>query len=380
MSAKVHKIKKKKKGGGLWSKLAVHEKILLLLIVLVAFGSTAYIAWSEFKPEEPTEEPVKIFYTPEERESNLTTEGQWELFTDFGFQVWVPSSLPRETLDETTAKYCRTFARKDKGGSPELSFGVFVYPDTQKQSYDVEANAFDVIEMVNPMLQEIAGNMIVCKYPALATDVWNSTLEDGTPILEGKGTLECQMLYQNPKTGEVYTEMFTTNIYYITQVFNERPLVCWGTWDYSTYLGEEDTKLAVKEAAASLAMISGMEPVGPDATVVALGIDDTGDPWVDLTGKDKDEDVTYYGPDGEVFVDGQDGQYIVDDEGYITVDGERIKVEGWEQIKEQIDKNGTYGEDAAGAEGSESDEQTLTDSQVSGGSDNTDNEEDTNNG
>lgn len=377
MGNKVYKIKKKKDAGGLWSKLAVHERILLLLIVAVAVCSTAYIAWSEFKPKEPTEEPVKIFYTPEEKQASLTTEGKWERFENFGFQVWVPGDMPQEELDEVAAQYCRTYSQKDKGGSPELAFGVFVYPDTQKQSFDVETNAFDVVELVNPMLQDIAGNMVVCKYPALATDVWNSTLEDGTPILEGQGTLDCQMLYQNPKTGEVYTELFTTNIYYIIQVFNGRPLVCWGTWDYSTYLGEETTTLTVREAAASIAIIEGIELADPEDAVVPLGIDVTDDPWVDLTGQEKPDDTIYYGPDGEEFVDGQDGQYIVDDEGYITVDGERIKVEGWDQIKEQMEEQNNSN-DTDGETESEDEGQTIGDSDVDGGNNNLG--EDTNNG
>ena len=106
---------------------------------------------------------------------------------------------------------------------------------------------------VTPQLTDAVAKMINGAQPSMAIDIVTTELVPGVPVLECRGEAAVTVLYQDPKDAEnVWAEELSTNLYYNVAVINETPVVCWGIWDYSTYLGEEDTIASVQDAILSM--------------------------------------------------------------------------------------------------------------------------------
>lgn len=188
-------------------------------------------------------------------ETKLVTDGDWTSFGSYGIDVWAPSELSEEKIEGERADYCKLYATRDKGSFPEITVGSFVVPETISADFTVADNVNDIVEMVRPYIYEEFVEMFNGVAPALIGD-YNVVEVDGESVLEFSGTGELTVVYKDPTgkrdNGEPYSELTDTNIYYMVRPFNNHLVCVWGTWDYSTYEGEERVKNSVKDGIVSL--------------------------------------------------------------------------------------------------------------------------------
>lgn len=198
------------------------------------------------------------------RELLLNTAGKWETFEDWGMDIWVPKDIPQEEMDEEHAATEVRYVTRDKGKFPEISFGVIVAPEVDGVTFNLELDPAGVMDITTPLLNDALGRMINGAYPTMTTDVISLTLPSGEYALQAQGEMAVVCVFQDPKNpSEPYQEEVTQNIYYNIVLFHGRPVVVWGTWDYSTYEGEKRTMEAVNDAVTSIMRSDGGDVIEP---------------------------------------------------------------------------------------------------------------------
>lgn len=211
-------------------------------------------------------------------EAKMTTDGQWVSFTDYGVDLWAPKDIAEEQLSGERGSYSKLYATRDKGGFPEITVGTFVVPQVEISGLDVAANPNDVLNLIRPYIYDEFAEMFNGVAPAIQGDINVIDLE-GENVLEFSGYAELTVVYKDPTgkrdNGEPYSELTETNLYYMVRVFNGRPVCVWGTWDYSTYQGDERVKAAVRDGILSIIRTEGGkfkeiegEPVDSEGNIV----------------------------------------------------------------------------------------------------------------
>lgn len=188
-------------------------------------------------------------------EAFLVSDGKWSNIDAYKLDVWCPSDIEEEEVDASVRDSQRLFVTRDKGKFPEIAYGVIVVTDEQLdgRTFDIENDPSSVLDIVTPILTEAFGKMINGVYPTLTIDVSVDTLQSGRPVLVGSGEASVILALRDPKDPDnPYTEEATTNIYYNVVDHSGRPVIVWGTWDYSTYEGELRTKQSVVDGVTSL--------------------------------------------------------------------------------------------------------------------------------
>lgn len=198
------------------------------------------------------------------RELLLNTAGKWETFNDWGMDLWVPSDIPKEEMDADHSSSEVRYVTRDKGKFPEISFGVIVAPEVDGHTFNLELDPTGVLDVTTPLLNDALARMINGAYPTMTTDITSVSLPTGEQAIEAKGEMAVVCVFQDPKNpGEPYQEDVTQNIYYNIVLFHGRPVVVWGTWDYSTYEGEKRTIEAVNDAVTSIMRSSNGDVIEP---------------------------------------------------------------------------------------------------------------------
>lgn len=305
-----------KKGSGnpfeFWGLLNGKEKAVVLIPIILLI---AVIVVLLVLPRS------KVNATKGMLEAKLTSSGQWTKFEDYGIELWTPKDIAEEKLEGERAQYSRLYATRDKGGFPEITVGTFIVPNVETAGLDVATNPNDVMNIIRPYIYEEFSEMFNGVAPALNGDI-NIVDVEGENVLEFSGTAELTVVYKDPTgkrdNGEPYSELTDTNIYYMVRVFNGRPVCVWGTWDYSTYLGEENVKAAVRDGIVSIMRSDGAElrpiegePAGSDGGIVK----EDGISSSDIA--DGLEVIPYQGMDGNQW------------DTPIDASGNPIDVEGW---------------------------------------------------
>lgn len=202
------------------------------------------------------------------RELLLTTDGHWETFEQYGISVWCPSDLTKETPEGDYADSQLLFVTRDKGEFPEIAFGVIAVPDelANGRTFDLVNDPAGVLDVVTPLVNSAFGEMINGAYPTATIDIEQVTLASGSTAIVGTGEASVTLVLQDPKDPEnPYAEETSTNIYYNVVMYGGRPIIVWGTWDYSTYEGQERTIASVTDGVVSVMRADGsdvIEPVG----------------------------------------------------------------------------------------------------------------------
>ena len=253
---KKQKIKKGKHSVfSFWKLLTVKEKCVVAVPVVAALALLVVVLLGARAPK-----PVDPLTAHAGREMMLSTEGDWESFGEYGIDVWMPTSIPQEELDSEYSSYMKLCAQRDKGNFPELTVGTIIVPDTDGRELSIEHDLNAVLDVIRPYIGEAFAVMFNGTQPGLMVDLNIIDAGDGTKMIEAKGTAELTVVYEDPKKpGEPYAELTDTNIYYMVRIFNGWPVIAWGTWDYSTYKGEELTIQAVNDAMTSVIRTDGQE-------------------------------------------------------------------------------------------------------------------------
>lgn len=207
------------------------------------------------------------------RELLLTTDGHWETFENYGISVWCPNKLTEETPTGDYADYQRLFVTRDKGKFPEIAFGVIAVPDelANGRTFDLDNDPAGVLDVTTPLINSAFGAMINGAYPTTSIEIEQVTLASGSTAIVGSGEAIVTLVLQDPEDPEnPYAEETTTNIYYSIVMYGGRPIIVWGTWDYSTYEGQERTIAAVTDGVVSVMRADGSDVIEP-----------VGDVWVD---------------------------------------------------------------------------------------------------
>ena len=255
------KIKKGKRSPlEFWSLMKPEEKAIVCVPVVVAILLLAYILFGPgIMPKDSARGAMEI---------KMETNGKWTTFKDFGMDVWLPKEIAEERLDGDDAKYMKLHATRDKGGFPEITVGCVVVPDTHGQEFDIDVDPAGVSNAVRPYVLDAFAKMFNGVVPTMNVDIETTHLDDGTPIMECTGTATLQVVYKDPtgknNEGEPYQEETDTNIHYAVRIINQRPVIVWGTWDYSTYRGEENVRQAVRDGITSIIRADGMTFKQPD--------------------------------------------------------------------------------------------------------------------
>lgn len=231
---------------------------VIIFIPLVAL--VAVILWAVFwNPKFETSEAHAS------RELMLTSAGQWTSFDYYSMDVWAPSDLEEETVEEDKQQTEKLWAVRDKGHFPEITYGVIVVEEADGQAFDIAEDTAGILDVTTPLLTDALGRMLNGVYPAISCDIGLITPESGNTILEGIGEFVATVAYQDPKdSSNVWSEEVTQNLYYNIGMFYGRPVIVWGTWDYSTWEGETRTRASVNDGITSLMLSSGGIPVVPD--------------------------------------------------------------------------------------------------------------------
>lgn len=241
-----------------WVKASVFIPAILLLVLLCVL---LFI----------TTRPVEAKQAHANRELFLTTNGRWETFDAWGMDIWVPADLARESLTNETSNNEMRLAVRDKGGYPELGFGVIVADDVDGLSFDLEKDISGCMDVTTPLLTEALGEFINGAYPSMSIDISSIDLPNGEAGISGSGEYVATVVYQDPKDkNNQYSEEVSQNLYYNVILFHGRPVVIWGVWDYSTYEGESRTQAAVSDAVTSVLRSANGTPIIPSESVNAL--------------------------------------------------------------------------------------------------------------
>lgn len=243
----------------LWAEKPTAEKILICVPLVVALVLAIWIALGS--------SGVLFSSSPRfDRELFLVTEGSWQTFGYYGVDVWMPKDLPLEQLDDEASKYQKVAVQRDKGKFPEISFGVILAPDVDGRTFDLANDPGGVLDVTTPLITDAFGKMINGVYPTITVDLNQISLANGQTALEGSGEAQVTLVYQDPKDpGNQWSEDTTTNIYYNIIIFHGRPIIVWGTWDYSTYEGEKRTTDSVSDAVISIMRADGLDIVEPES-------------------------------------------------------------------------------------------------------------------
>lgn len=251
MATKVKKAKGSKKNPfEFWGLLSGGEKAIvcipIIALVAVIIGGWFYL--SNHKPISVQDAHVALA-------SHMTTNGEWSTFGTYGIDVWMPKDIAAEVIEGDAANYTKLCVTRDKGGFPEIAIGSFVIPGTYSSELNMETDTSIVLEMIRPYIYDSFATMFNGVDPALNGDI-NVTTINEEKVLEFDGTAELTVVYQDPtgKTneGEPYSETTPTMLYYMAKMYNGRVVCVWGTWDYSTYQGEEKVKAAVLDGIYSV--------------------------------------------------------------------------------------------------------------------------------
>ena len=244
--AKKYVIKKRASLLGRLRELPFDVKMILRVTIAVCVGLVIFTLVNTLSGPTPSE--VKA-----NREVLLTTDGEWETFSKYGLDVWMPTELAVEDVGSDARSYEKRRGIRDKGHFPELIYGVIVVPNEDDRTFDLQADPAGVMDVVRPMLNDALGRSMNGAYPSMVTDISGTTLASGEYVLCGEGEAIARVVYQDPKDAtNKWAEDTKTNLYFNVAVFNGRAVVVWGTWDYSTYLGEEKTRAAVTDGVVSL--------------------------------------------------------------------------------------------------------------------------------
>lgn len=241
-----------------WGNMPVFEKVLIFVPMLVAIG---LLCWLFFGPNAAGVQPSA---EKANRELLLSTDGHWETFEDYGIDVWCPNNMTSEKLDDEVSNYQKLFVTRDKGNFPEIAFGVILAPDVDNRTFDLANDPSGVLDVTTPLLNEAFGKMINGAYPTTMTDIDQVTLANGQTALQGIGEASVTLVYQDPEDEtNQWSEDTVTNIYYNVVIFQGRPVIVWGTWDYSTLDGEARTKAAVADGVTSIMRADDLEVLAP---------------------------------------------------------------------------------------------------------------------
>lgn len=341
MSKKVYKIKKKGvKQPSLWKRLNWFERILLILLCITCLASVTFILWPgtfDFGQKAPTTElPANQPYY-EDKSQYIATEGSWHQFDAFGLKVWVPSAVAKASpLSDLEAQYNYNAIERRSNNDPMHIFGTFVYPEQCTEIYSIESGSMKIYNAISDYLFEAVKPAIHFNTPTLNVSIEHITLADGVLRLKVEGHIQTQMTYTEV-TGEKNRKDYYAQFYGIVQLVNGRPVVSWALWDYSAYPGVELLKPAVDDAAVSVSAIDGAQVADSFLSIMPLAAEDPIEEQRDMLGNVAPK-YGYIDGNGDPWVDGQDGRYAVSENGYIYVDGKLIKVDNWEEMKEQLDR------------------------------------------
>lgn len=238
-----------------WKATPVFEKILIFVPVIAC---AVLIAWALATPKsEPNMARAN-------RELLLSTAGEWSTFEDYGVDVWCPADISEEQPGELGSADQKLFVTRDKGEFPEISYGVLIPQDMDGRSFDIANDISSVMDVVTPAISEAFASMINGVYPTITSDIDMFTLSSGEPVLRGEGEATVTVVYQDPKDSEnQWAEETSVNLYYNVIVFHGRPVIIWGTWDYSTYEGRERVVASVTDGIVSLLSTQGGESMEP---------------------------------------------------------------------------------------------------------------------
>lgn len=242
----------------LWASKPTAEKVLIFIPLVVAIALAIWIFAGPGGALSGSSSRAN-------RELLLITDGSWQTFEDYGIDVWVPKDLPLETLDAEVSGYQKVAVQRDKGKFPEISFGVILAPDVDGRTFDLANDPGGVLDVTTPLITDAVGKMMNGAYPTITTDLNQISLANGQVALEGSGEAQVTLVFQDPKDpANQWSEETPTNLYYNVIIFHGRPIIVWGTWDYSTYEGEKRTTESVTDAVISIMRADGLDVMEPE--------------------------------------------------------------------------------------------------------------------
>ena len=248
-----------------------------------------------------------------ELEQKMSTDGKWEKFNDYGISLRMPKDPPEEDVGEEYSKYEKRCVQRDDGNFPELCVGTIIIPDEDAygRTYDETADISGIVDVVRPYLNDAIARMFNGVYPAITADIGTIELDNGITVIEGSGEVNVTVVYQDPKNpDEPYAEETPTNLYYLVRIFHNRPIVAWGTWDYSTYQGDETVQAYVKDAILSLTSIEGKDISDPLAEYEKDVSSDIEDESTGEVVNSEDLDTSTWDKDKQQWVNDKTGEVV----------------------------------------------------------------------